>query len=114
MEKMTCKKALEFVLSLEEVQANVEICEKLTTMLVQVDKKNAKSDTPTKTQQENAKIKEVIVEFLENAENPCQVKDIVAEIGYSSQKISALVKQLCEADILEKTVEKKVSYFSVK
>lgn len=113
MEKITCKNALEFVLSLEEVKANVEVCQKLEAMLIQVCKKNAKSDKPTKAQVENVEIKAKILEFLSNLDDPCQIKDIVAEIGYSNQKISALVRQMVASGEVCRIEEKKVAYFKL-
>lgn len=112
MEKMTNKKALEFVLGLKEVQENVEICEKLQKMLEQVEKKNAKSDTkPTKAQLENVEIKDSILVAMSQIDEPCQIKDICELLGYSNQKISALVRQLVSSGVVERIEEKKVAKF---
>lgn len=113
MEKITNKKALEFVLSLEEVQENVEICEKLSKMLEQVEKKSAKSDKPTKAQEENVEIKKLIVETMSKIGKPCQIKELVVEIGYTNQKLSALVRQLVMEGVVERTEEKKVAFFKL-
>lgn len=112
MEKMTNKKALEFVLSLQEVVDNVEVCEKLQKMLEQVEKKNAKSDTkPTKAQLENVELKDKILVAMSEFDEPCQIKDICGVLGYSNQKISALVRQLVASGAVERLEEKKVAKF---
>lgn len=111
--KITNKIALEFVLSLEEVKVNVEICEKLAKMLEQVEKKNAKSDKPTKAQIENMSIKEEIIEVMKDLDKPCQIKDIKEHLEYTSQKISALVRQLIEEKRVIRQEVKKVALFSL-
>ena len=114
MEKMTNKKALEFVLSLEGVVANVEVYEKLEKMLEQVSKKNAsgKSGKPSKVQLENEGVKEEIVNSLDF--EPTQIKDMdLVKLGkYSSQKISALMSQLVKEGKVVKVIEKRVALFA--
>lgn len=70
---------------------------------------------PTKTQIENEVIKEEIVAVLEEADEKMTVGQILKALDgdYTSQKISALCRQLVNAEKLVKTIEKKVSYFSV-
>lgn len=114
MEKMTNKKALEFVLSLEVVAENVEVSEKLAKMLEQVEKKSAKkSDKPTKAQVENEDIKGRILVILSESEAPCQIKEICAKLDneFSNQKISALVRQLVTIGMVERIEVKKVAMF---
>lgn len=118
MIKLTNVLALEMVLSMEEVKANVELVEKLTKMKEQFEKKNKSGEKkPSKAQIENEEIKGKLVEFLSCLDNPVQIKEIQQEeefVEYSNQKLSALLKQLVEVGIVEKIVEKRVSRFIVK
>lgn len=116
MEKMTNKKALEFVLGLEEVKGNTEVFEKLEKMLVQVEKKNStgKDKKPTKKQEENEVIKMVIMGTLDF--EPKQIKEIVKHerlLSYdiSIQKASALLKQMVEEGMCSRVEEKRVTKF---
>lgn len=111
MEKMTNKKALEFVLSLEEVVENVEVCQKLQKMLEQVEKKNSKTAKPSKSDIEKVEIKDSILVAMAHIDEPCQIKDLCALLGYSNQKISALVRQLVATGVVERVEEKKVAKF---
>ena len=121
MEKLTNVKALELVLSMEEVKANAELVEKLNKMKDQFEKKN-KSATKdgkkvlTAEQKKNELIKENILEILGNCENPIQIKELMTMEGmeeYSNQKLSALLKQLVESGKVEKTIEKRISKFKL-
>lgn len=117
MEKLTNKKALEFVLGLDAVKENVEIYEKLAKMLEQIEKKNGKKDgKPTKTQKENEPVKVMILDALENADKPVQIKEIQGTPAlekYTPQKISALVRQLVADGFVERIEEKRVAKFKL-
>lgn len=89
-----------------------EVAEKLIALRAQIAKKKG-SSKPTKTQVENEAIKEKILDVL--SDEPMTVKEIMAVIDgdYSSQKLSALLRQLVAAEKVVKTVEKKVSRFAL-
>ena len=95
-----------------ESVADAEVAEKLTALKAQIAKKKG-SSKPTKTQVENEVIKEKILDVL--SDEPMTVKEIMAVIDgdYSSQKLSALLRQLVAAEKVVKTVEKKVSRFAL-
>ena len=80
-------------------------------------KKGSKS-TPTKTQVENEKIKGVIVETLTALDRPVIITELqeanVELANFSNQKISALLTQLVNAEIVVREVDKKKAYFSIK
>lgn len=71
------------------------------------------STKPTKTQRENAVIKEQIVSAL--SDEPMTIGEINATMGteYSPQKLSALLRQLCLEGIVVKDTVGKVSYFAL-
>lgn len=79
-------------------------------------KKSSKS-TMTKTQVENETIKEKIVATLRILDRYATITDIQGAseelANLSNQKISALLKQLVDTKIVEKTIEKKKAYFKI-
>ena len=123
MTKLTNVLALEMVLGMKEVQANVELVEKLTKMKEQFEKKNKSSvgadgkKVLTAEQKKNEGLKETILEVLTRYEEPKQIKELIAEneelVGYTGQKISALVTQLLKAEKVVKVVDKNVSKFQL-
>ena len=123
MTKLTNVLALEMVLGMAEVQANVELVEKLTKMKEQFEKKNKSSvgadgkKILTAEQKKNEILKETILEVLARYEEPKQVKDLITEneelSEYTGQKISALITQLVKAEKVVKVADKKVSKFQL-
>ena len=123
MVKLTNVLALEMVLGMKEVQANVELVEKLTKMKEQFEKKNKSSvgadgkKVLTAEQKKNEILKETILEALTRYEEPKQVKDLIAEneelSSYTGQKISALMTQLLKAEKVVKVIDKKASKFQL-
>ena len=123
MTKLTNVLALEMVLGMKEVQANVELVEKLTKMKEQFEKKNKSSvgadgkKVLTAEQKKNEGLKETILEVLTRYEEPKQIKELIAEneelVGYTGQKISALITQLVKAEKVVKVVDKNVSKFQL-
>ena len=123
MVKLTNVLALEMVLGMKEVQANVELVEKLTKMKEQFEKKNKSSvgadgkKILTAEQKKNEGLKETILEVLTRYEEPKQIKELIAEneelASYTGQKISALITQLVKAEKVIKVVDKKASKFQL-
>ena len=67
----------------------------------------------SETQKANEKIKEAILDNLDGKMTIGQmIKDIPACNGLSTSKVSALVRQLKEASLVERVEEKGVAYFS--
>ena len=123
MTKLTNVLALEMVLGMKEVQANVELVEILTKMKEQFEKKNKSSvgadgkKVLTAEQKKNEILKETILEILTRYEEPKQVKELIAEneelVNYTGQKISALMTQLVKAEKVVKVIDKKASKFQI-
>jgi hypothetical protein len=78
-------------------------------------RKKASNKKPTKTQEENEKLKGIILDVLTDV--GATVTEIQSKSdslsGLSNQKVSALLKQMCDDRQAVKTVEKKKSYFSL-
>ena len=123
MTKLTNVLALEMVLGMKEVQANVELVEKLTKMKEQFEKKNKSSvgadgkKVLTAEQKKNEGLKETILEVLTRYEEPKQIKELIAEneelASYTGQKISALMTQLLRDEKVVKVIDKKASKFQI-
>ena len=121
--KLTNVVALEMVLAMEEVQTNQELVAKLELMKAQFEKKNksgVRADGTkilTAEQKKNEIIKGQLIEVLARCEEPQQVKDLMRMeefSGYTNQKLTALLKQLVSAEMVERVEDKKVAKFKIK
>ena len=79
-----------------------------------LDRKKS-SDTKTKTQVANESIKETITNVLVESAAKMTISDIQnanSELSeLSNQKMSALLKQLVDSQVISKVVDKKKAYF---
>ena len=102
---------------LKRVSDNTEMVEFLNHEIELLERKASKS-TQTKTQKENEGIKEIILNALTEIGKPVTITELqnanteLAE--FSNQKISALLKQLVDSQVVNKMIDKKKSYFTVK
>ena len=114
--KMTKREVINAMLANEVVKSNEVWVGYLTNELALLDKKSA-NKKPSKTQIENEGVKDLIEDVLSASDKALTVTEILAsgvfEPFTSPQKISALLKQMIDAGKVVKTVEKKVSRFSV-
>lgn len=109
MTKMTYAVAIDSALN-----GNItdEVRERLETLKGQLAKRNSANRKPTKTQRENASLKEDIFAYV--SENGAKrASEVGAYFGISGQKASALLKQIVDEGRFERTSEKKVTYFRV-
>ena len=118
MKKLTNVSAMEMVLGLEEVKANAELFDKLTKIKEQFEKKNStKGDKkPTKTQLENLKLMEIVLDCLGDGEKRTisEIQQLSTELAeFSNQKMSSLLKKLVDTQKVVKTVEKKKTFFQI-
>ena len=79
-----------------------------------LEKKSSKV-TMTATQKENIGVMETIKEVLADKPNST-VSELIKDerLPYTNQKVSALLKKLCDANEVVKVSDKKVSRFSLK
>ncbi len=70
---------------------------------------------PTKTQVENENIKALIVDALSKADKPMSINDLMAieGLGFSNQKLSALLTQLVDNKVVVRVIDKKKVFFSI-
>jgi hypothetical protein len=87
----------EFLTKVKAIVEDVELIEKADELIAGLDKKNAtRSAKPSKTQIENEPIKASILEFLVGGKVQT-APEIAVAVGVSTQKASALAKQLVES-----------------
>lgn len=79
-------------------------------------KKNSAEKKPTAQQTANEVVKTAILDGLEDGKL-YTITDIIKTVpecaDMTNQKVSALVRQLVDADLMVKTVDKRKSYFSI-
>ena len=115
---MTKREMYVAIMNVAEVAENAEMVEFLNHQIELLDSRKG-SNKPTKTQTANVAIKDLIFEVLSESETPMRVKDMLEDsrlADYSSSKITALLRQMLPDTgdgRVVKTIEKKVSYFSV-
>lgn len=113
--KTTNRSALTYALD-NLPNAPQEIRDKWLAMIASLDKRAAAPKKMTPVQQENEVTKGVITDFLnDNADAGFTCADLAKQVeelnGLSPQKISALMRQLKEAGIVDTYTEKRRTYF---
>ena len=113
--KMTYVKALE--IAMKAVEDNKEVAEKLEALKESISKKNSAERKPTATQKANEEYKKAILSFMEVGKKYTiseLMKEVVELADLSNQRVSALVRQLKDSGLVERTEEKRKAYFSKK
>lgn len=114
-EKKTTKKEY-FNQLLEIVKGNNELTDFITHEIELLERKATRKSL-TSNQVANNNIKDVIIATLKELAKPSTITDIqnanteLAEL--SNQKISALLTQLINSNLVIRVVEKKKAYFSI-
>ena len=111
MKKMTRVDALN--LAITALEDNADAVEILTNIRDTITKANSrKSDKPTKTQRENAEVKEKIMAQITREGVRCG--EIAKALDLSGQKVSALLRQLKEEGrVITREGEKRVTLFAL-
>ena len=113
--KMTYVKALE--IAMKAVEDNKEVTEKLEALKESISKKNSAERKPTATQKADEEYKKAILSFMEVGKKYTiseLMKEVVELADLSNQRVSALVRQLKDSGLVERTEEKRKAYFSKK
>ena len=115
MKKMTKREKFEMLANIAEVKANPMLMEFIAHELELLAKKNASEKKPTAQQVANEGIKQTIIDVLTENGGLMTITDIQkasADLAdLSNQKLSALVRQLKDAGMVEKVEDKRKSYF---
>lgn len=113
-EKLTYVTALTY--AIENGNLPAEIAEKLTALRTQQEKRNTGEKKPTKAQEANVGIKQVILTALEGqeAKTVSEIQTLAPELAeLSNQKVASLVRQLVEEGKLIRLEEKRKAYFKL-
>ena len=113
--KMTNKNALTYVLDTFGADLPADVAEKLNGMIAQLDKKSGAERKPTARQVENAKVKEDILSKMEDNVLYTvgdMLKTFALGEDMTSQRLTAILSQMVEAQTVTKTKEKGKSLFS--
>jgi hypothetical protein len=114
MEKKITKKEM-FAKIMEEVKGNAEMVAFLEHEIELLNKKKGSADS--KKVEEQKVVMDIIRETLIVSEKALTVSELqktnVALGTLSNQKVSAMLKKMVDNGEVVKTVEKKVSYFSI-
>lgn len=115
--KMTKRDYFKALLEIGAVASNSELVDFINHELELLDRKSSKS-TLNKTQVENQGTKQVILSVLEEIAKEMTITDIQGASeelkDLSNQKMSALLKQLVDENLVERIVDKKKTYFKIK
>lgn len=100
----------------EETFSAEEVIAKLNGMMEQLEAKASAPKKPTKVQEANEGVKDIIKAALEG-QSPKTVSEIqtlsMELAALSNQKVASLVRQMVEAGVLVRTEEKRKAYFSL-
>ena len=116
--KMTKKETINLLIDVLMGNKEVEDVQIFIDFLIHerelLERKSSNSGQ-TKTQKENEILKEKIVETLKELNKFSTITEIQESntelADLSNQKISALLKQLVDTNVIEKVIEKKKAYF---
>lgn len=104
------------LLALDAVQERQDFVDFLNKEIAKCDRKTVKKPTPT--QVENETLKNAILEFLSGeGENCFTVTELTQQVdaleGRTTQKVSALMRQLLLNGLVVRTTNKNKTYFSI-
>ena len=116
--KLTKRDRFEALLKMSEVQANPDMVAFIEHEIELLAKKNAGDKKPTAKQMENDAVKQGILdEMSANPDKLYTVTELIKTVDglgdLSNQRVSALLRQMIEANTVVKTVDKRKSYFSL-
>ena len=113
--KVTKRMRFEALLAMESVKSDPDMVEFLEHQIELLSKKSGGSSS-TKLQKENADLKDSILEAMEpnvlyTITDMIKTFDFLAEM--TNQKVSALVRQLVNENLVERIEDKKKTYFKL-
>ena len=115
MTKMTYATALDFVLS-GNYDLPTEVADKLTALKASVEKKNSSEKKPSAQQTANKAIQDAIFDAMETDRLYTiteMIKEFPACAEMTNQRVSALVRQMVQANRVERIEDKRKTYFRV-
>ena len=110
--KITKREVINAMLAEEVVVANEVYVNFLNHELELLDKKSS-NRKPSKAQEANVAIKDNILAVLTESEAPISATEIAKAVDITVQKASALLRQMIDANVVVKTIDKRKTFFSV-
>lgn len=114
--KMTKRDVINMMLGEDVVKANEVYVNYLTHELELLDKKSAQP-RKSKVNVKNEGYRAIILEILGGADAPMSLSEIKAQndafAEFSPQKMSGIIKPLCDAHTVVKTLEKRIAKFAL-
>ena len=116
--KPTKRDRFNALLNIDAVKNDADLVAFIEHEIELLAKKNAGDKKPTAKQMENDAVKQVILdEMTANPDKLYTVTELIKGVPelaeYSNQRVSALLRQMIEANAVVKTVDKRKSYFSL-
>ena len=112
--KMTKRDYFNALLAIADVQSTPTLVEFIEHELELLEKKNSVDKKPTATQVANTSIKDAIYEGMED-DRQYTITELIKEIDecaeLTNQRVSALVRQMIADGRIERTEDKRKSYF---
>lgn len=112
--KMTKRDYFNALLTIADVQSTPALVEFIEHELELLEKKNSVDKKPTATQVANISIKDAIYEGMED-DRQYTITELIKEIDecaeLTNQRVSALVRQMIADGRIERTEDKRKSYF---
>ena len=116
VKKLTKKDKFAMLLALDSVKADPTLVEFIGHEMELLEKKNASEKKPTAQQTANDAIKVAIVKAMEMGKK-YTITDLIKTVAecaeLTNQRVSALVRQLCDEKILVRSEEKRKAYFAL-
>lgn len=112
--KKTLKNYYEEIIEMATALDNKEIVDFCKDRIEKLDHKNGKKKM-TKTQEENEVLKEtLLLAITEEPQTITELQEITGLQDLSNQKVTALLRQLIEAEKIEREVIKRKAHFKLK
>lgn len=115
-DKMTNKKAINYVIDTFGANIPEDVMEKLVNMRASLDKKSA-NRKPSKTQEENKAYAKKVTEILGASDKAMTISEILKAdeefSDLSNQKMTAIVRGMVNEGIVVKSTENRKSVFAL-
>ena len=116
--RMTKAQKFQILADLPAVKADPMLSEFIAHEMELLAKKNTAEKKPTAQQEANAGIKDAVLALMQEHPNQLYtvtdiIKSVPACADLTNQRVSALIRQMVDADQVKRTEDKRKAYFSL-
>lgn len=116
--RMTKAQKFQILADLPAVKADPMLSEFIAHEMELLVKKNTAEKKPTAQQEANAGIKDAVLALMQEHPNQLYtvtdiIKSVPACADLTNQRVSALIRQMVDADQVKRTEDKRKAYFSL-